>query len=236
MLFDATETGTGALRIFCGKIRADIAGSVGPLEGLAAPIAAELGDSPFVRAAFETMADELRIGTVGARVIVSSLMKACLVVLMRHHLADTAQRSTAPSLLDQPRLARAVAEIVANPAVPHSVASLACEAGMSRSAFAKSFRASLGMTPMEFVSRTRMVQARNLLVSSGLSVSAIAARVGLASRSHFSRVFRNYYGYDPSAFRRRHQSDQSCFADRDADAEGRVTINTLPPHNHNAGF
>ncbi|WP_242187242.1 AraC family transcriptional regulator [Sphingomonas sp. CARO-RG-8B-R24-01] len=210
MLFDATDTGNGDLRILCGKVRAEIAGSVGPLDSLTAPIAADLGDSPFVRGAFEAMVAETSAGGVGARVIVSALMKAVLAVLLRQHLADTAP---APSLLAQPQLARAVAEVVANPAAPHSVASLACVAGMSRSAFAKSFAAALDMSPMHFVSRTRMMHARDLLAGSGLPIAAIAARVGITSRSHFSRLFRSSYGCDPTTFRRRTQSGESCLAD-----------------------
>lgn len=210
MLFDATESGTGDLRILCGKVRAEIAGSVAPLDSLTAPIAAELGDSPFVRGAFEAMVAETSAGAVGARVIVSALMKAVLAVLLRQHLTDAAP---APSLLAKPQLARAVAEVVANPAAPHSVASLACVAGMSRSAFAKSFADALGASPMQFVCRTRMAQAQDLLAGSGLPVAEIAARVGVTSRSHFSRLFRSSYGVDPTTFRRCSQSGESRRAD-----------------------
>jgi AraC family transcriptional regulator len=74
---------------------------------------------------------------------------------------------------------------------------------MSRSAFARDFRATLGVTPMEFVTRIRLNLARRLLVSTVRSVEAIAPEVGFSSRSHFSRVFREHYGTDPSTFRRR---------------------------------
>jgi AraC family transcriptional activator of mtrCDE len=56
---------------------------------------------------------------------------------------------------------------------------------------------------MEFVTRIRLNLARRLLVSTVRSVEAIAAEVGFNSRSHFSRVFRDHYGTDPSTFRRR---------------------------------
>ena len=84
---------------------------------------------------------------------------------------------------------------------------------MSRSAFARDFRASLGVTPMEFVTRIRLNLARRMLTSSIRPIEAIAAEVGFSSRSHFSRVFRDQYGNDPSNFRRRNylgfSSDQS---------------------------
>ena len=74
---------------------------------------------------------------------------------------------------------------------------------MSRSAFARDFKASLGVTPMEFVTRIRLNLARRLLVSTVRPVEAIAGEVGFNSRSHFSRVFRGQYGTDPTTFRRR---------------------------------
>ena len=74
---------------------------------------------------------------------------------------------------------------------------------MSRSAFARDFRSTLGVTPIEFVTRIRLNLARRLLVSTARSVETIAADVGFSSRSHFSRVFRDHYGTDPSTFRRR---------------------------------
>ena len=74
---------------------------------------------------------------------------------------------------------------------------------MRRSAFARDCNATLGVTPMEFVTRNRLNLARRLLVSTVRPVEAIAAEVGFSSRSHFSRVFRDHYGTDPSTFRRR---------------------------------
>ena len=74
---------------------------------------------------------------------------------------------------------------------------------MSRSAFAQDFKAAVGVTPMEFVARVRLSLARRMLASTMRPVEAIAAEVGFGSRSHFSRVFRECYGTDPSTFRRR---------------------------------
>ena len=73
---------------------------------------------------------------------------------------------------------------------------------MSRSAFAREFKAALDLTPMEFVARVRLNHAHRLLVSTGMSVEGIAATVGFNSRSHFSRLFREHYGTDPSSLRR----------------------------------
>jgi transcriptional regulator GlxA family with amidase domain len=125
------------------------------------------------------------------------------VVLLRRHLQSSRETGTPPALFSDARIGRAIAAILDCPSTDHSVTSLAREAGMSRSAFARDFRATLGVTPMEFVTRIRLNLARRLLVSTVRSVETIAAEIGFSSRSHFSRVFRDHYGTDPSTFRRR---------------------------------
>jgi transcriptional regulator GlxA family with amidase domain len=125
------------------------------------------------------------------------------VVLLRRHLSSSRQAGTAPALFSDARIGRAIAAVLDRPSANHSVTGLAKEAGMSRSAFAREFKAMLGVTPIEFVTRIRLNLARRLLVSTARPVEAIATEVGFSSRSHFSRVFRDHYGIDPSTFRRR---------------------------------
>lgn len=203
VILDATDGGGAILRIACGTVQADPNGSYGPLDGLSQPIAEDLSDAPVVAAAFRAMLEEVAAPEEGAMALTSALMKACLVVLLRRHLQSTSRAGTPPALFSDARIGRAIAAILDCPSADHSVTSLAKVAGMSRSAFARDFRATLGVTPMEFVTRIRLNLARRLLVSTVRPVEAIAAEVGFKSRSHFSRVFKDRYGTDPSTFRRR---------------------------------
>jgi AraC-like DNA-binding protein len=203
VILDATEGAGAVLRIACGTVQADPNGSYGPLDGLSQPIAEDLSDAPVVSAAFRAMLEEVAAPEEGAMALTSALMKACLVVLLRRHLQSSRETGTPPALFSDARIGRAIAAILDCPSADHSVTSLAREAGMSRSAFARDFKATLGVTPMEFVTRIRLNLARRLLVSTVRSVEAVAAEVGFSSRSHFSRVFRDHYGTDPSTFRRR---------------------------------
>lgn len=87
------------------------------------------------------------------------------------------------------------------PSERFDVAKLAAVAGMSRSAFSSAFMNTFALTPMDFVKKTRLQKAAELLKSTSLSIKLIASRTGFASRSHFSHAFKQAYGVDPSAFR-----------------------------------
>lgn len=203
VILDATNGGQSVLRIACGTVQPDPNGSYGPLDGLSRPVAEDLSDVPVISAAFQAMLEEVAAPGEGAMALTSALMKACLVVLLRRHLSSSRQAGTAPALFSDARIGRAIAAVLDRPSANHSVTGLAKEAGMSRSAFAREFKVMLGVTPIEFVTRIRLNLARRLLVCTARPVEAIATEVGFSSRSHFSRVFRDHYGIDPSTFRRR---------------------------------
>lgn len=202
VILDATDGEPPAVRVACGIVLPDPHGSYGPLDGLARHVAEDVSDVPLVAAAFDSMLMEATDPGEGTMALSSALMKACLIVLLRRHMQTSRDAGVPPAFLRHARVGRAVAAILERPAADHSVASLATEAGMSRSAFARDFRVALDATPMEFVTRARLAHARRLLISTGHSVATIASIVGFASRSHLSRSFRALYGTDPTTFRR----------------------------------
>ncbi len=199
--------GVGGGRVICGKINADLGGSFGLFDGLAHPLHAQLGDDPLVAAIFATMRRECETGLLGGHSPASALMKACLILVLRQLFAG-AGLNRLPALFARPSLLRAILSVVECPQAAHSVASLAATAGMSRSSFARSFAASLDLTPMEFVGQARIARARQLLTSTELSVATVATSAGFASRSHFSRSFRSAVGADLLSFRDRLKKDQ----------------------------
>lgn len=64
------------------------------------------------------------------------------------------------------------------------------------------FRQELGTTPIKYLQRYRIHQAKKLLKESGLSVTEIALKVGFSDSGYFSRVFHRETGLSPEAFRR----------------------------------
>jgi signal transduction histidine kinase/AraC-like DNA-binding protein len=64
------------------------------------------------------------------------------------------------------------------------------------------FRKELGMTPIAYLNRYRINQAKQLLATRPLSITEVALEVGFYDHSYFSRVFRREVGMSPDAYRR----------------------------------
>jgi AraC-like DNA-binding protein len=79
---------------------------------------------------------------------------------------------------------------------------LAGAAELSLYHFARSFKVSEGMTPHRFILERRLAKARDLLSRDSLSLAEIAAAVGFADQSHFTRRFREAVGVSPGQFRK----------------------------------
>ncbi|MFH8371629.1 helix-turn-helix domain-containing protein [Streptomyces sp. NPDC018031] len=99
------------------------------------------------------------------------------------------------------RVRRAEALIAADPAAPHTVASLAAAVALSPSRFAHLFTARTGVSPMRALREARLRQAARLLETTALDVGQVAAASGFASPFHFSRVFRARFGASPRRYR-----------------------------------
>ncbi|MFD2079537.1 AraC family transcriptional regulator [Actinopolymorpha cephalotaxi] len=100
-----------------------------------------------------------------------------------------------------PRVRRVEALLVADPAAPHTVASLAARVALSPSRLAHLFSAQTGRTPMRALRDARMRHAARLLEATDLPVGSVAAASGFVSAFHFSRVFRERFGVPPGDYR-----------------------------------
>ncbi len=82
-----------------------------------------------------------------------------------------------------------------------SVEKLAELADLSFFHFGRVFKQATGMTPLQFVTRERMLQAQELIRETPRSLIEIALEVGYTSPSHFAQVFRRMVGMAPTQFR-----------------------------------
>lgn len=83
-----------------------------------------------------------------------------------------------------------------------TVAKLAREVGLSRSAFAMRFTQIVGIPPIDYISRWRLSLAKDALTGSDLSMTEIAEMVGFQSVSAFSAFFKRETGSPPSTYRK----------------------------------
>ncbi|MFF5249685.1 AraC family transcriptional regulator N-terminal domain-containing protein [Streptosporangium sp. NPDC000095] len=95
-------------------------------------------------------------------------------------------------------IARAVRWIRDNYARPFRVEEAAHQAGMSVSAFHRSFHAVTAMSPIQFQKQIRLQQARLQLAAQPNDITGVSRRVGYDSPSQFSREYRRQFGEPPS--------------------------------------
>ena len=88
-------------------------------------------------------------------------------------------------------------------AEPLRLDAVAWHAHRSKFHFVRLYRKRTGRTPMEELRIVRLEHARELLLTTGLPLKAIAPRCGLADEYTLSRLFRKQFGASPSAFRTR---------------------------------
>ncbi|WP_343550749.1 AraC family transcriptional regulator [Pantoea sp.] len=95
------------------------------------------------------------------------------------------------------QIARALRRIENHFAESLSVDMLAAEVNMSVSAFHHNFKAVTQTSPLQYLKRYRLHQARLMMLQDGMKASAAAVRVGYESPSQFSREFKRYFGVTP---------------------------------------
>jgi signal transduction histidine kinase/CheY-like chemotaxis protein len=97
---------------------------------------------------------------------------------------------------------RAIAFIQAHFAEPITRDDIARHIAVSGNYLTECFRQALGITPMTFLTRYRLQRAQQLLDSTDLSITEIAAETGFAEISHFTHTFKRETGISPHAYRR----------------------------------
>lgn len=202
MIKFAACDGQPDLVLGCAQLSSSVGGDLPLFDQAKRPIV-EHSDDPLLNSLFRMMFEELRNPRLGTRAFVSSLMKQVLIVLLR----SQPDKESSILLMTGARLAGVVAAILDRPQDNHTVDSLAAIAGMSRSNFSHHFTLAYDVSPKSFVQTARLASAARMLKGTDLPVKSIAAAVGFASRSHFSRAFQAKFGLDPTTFRSAAQAE-----------------------------
>lgn len=149
----------------------------------------------------QMVADEARQMRPGRDVVLEHLLQVLLIEAFRAG-PDTPAPPGLLSGLSDPRLSVAIRAMHAAPERAWSVAALAREASLSRSAFFERFQRALGLAPMEYLLSWRMALARRMLRRREGTVAEIAARVGYGSASSFTVAFVRAVGVTPGHYAR----------------------------------
>jgi AraC-like DNA-binding protein len=160
-------------------------------------------DRAAMRWSLERMREELGDPKPGGSLIAQQLAYMMLIQALRLHLADaaTAGRGWLSALSDK-HMSVAIASMHNDPGYPWTLQLLAERTGLSRSVFALRFREAVGATPMEYLSRWRMLLAADRLKNSSDGLSSIAQSLGYESDSAFGKAFRRVMGCSPRQYTR----------------------------------
>ncbi len=118
------------------------------------------------------------------------------------HLDAALARKRELSTEAQRLVRQAMAYMHAHYAEPLSRQEIAEHVGLSDDYLTSCFRKELGLTPVAYLNRYRIQQARHLLKNTHKSITEIALDVGFSGSSYFNRVFRRETGMTPEAYRR----------------------------------
>ncbi len=92
--------------------------------------------------------------------------------------------------------------------------SAANDAGLSAFHFLRLFSAVLGVTPHQYLVRSRLRRAARMLADGAHSISDVAFDVGFGDLSNFVRTFHRAAGVSPRRFRQAARGDRKIFQDR----------------------
>ncbi|AYM80330.1 transcriptional regulator FtrA [Agrobacterium tumefaciens] len=101
------------------------------------------------------------------------------------------------------RLSSILNHILANLDDPHTISSLAHHVGMSERTFQRRFRSLTGLSPLKWILRERLEQARILLETDAAAPDDIARVTGLGSAENLRLQFGRHYGVSPLIYRDR---------------------------------
>ena len=155
-----------------------------------------------MRWTLERMREEILQQQLGSSFLVQQLAYFMLVETLRVHLTDAPTSSVGwLYALTDPQVRVAITSMHDRPDRAWTLDALARHIGMSRSLFARTFKMKVGESPIQHLTRWRMLLASDRLSGSQDSVLNIAASLGYNSESAFGKAFKRVTGYSPRQYR-----------------------------------
>ena len=175
------------------------------LNSLPEVIVMDLSDqsvSSTIRSLIDLMIAELTRRAPGFYTVINQLAYLLFVQVLRQQIESGQVDSGLLAALFDRKISLALSAIHNHPEQAWSLESLAREAAMGRSSFARHFNELAGVPPMQYLTAWRMQQAKKLLETTKYSMLDIAGRCGYESEAAFRKAFKKTIGMPPGQVRK----------------------------------
>ena len=148
------------------------------------------------------LVEEAASGRVGSEAMLAKLSEALFVDTLRRYVSGLPEQQMGwLAGARDPIVGKSLGLLHSRVAHPWTIADLASEVGISRSALVERFTRYLSEPPMTYLARWRLQLAARSLESTPRGVAEIAADVGYESEAAFNRAFKREFGQPPGRYR-----------------------------------
>jgi AraC-like DNA-binding protein len=199
-----TTEATPSTILFTGSMEFDLGGMQGLRELMPDVLLVDARGKRYpglvpILASMKTEVCAARVGFAG---VLARLAEVAAAMIVRGWVECGCEGASGfVAALRDPRLAHALHALHRDPGRQWTVAELAAESNVSRSAFAQRFQATIGVPPLRYATELRMLLASQWLSQDAVPIEVVAERLGYASQAAFSRAFKRVTGCSPGASR-----------------------------------
>lgn len=197
--------GGEAARFVCGFMTCDPHLSRPLLGGLPSVFAVNIHGDPagqWLESSLLHLVEEAGSRRAGSAAMLAKLSEALFVDTVRRYIASLPEQETGwlAGTRDEV-VGRSLHLMHSHVARPWTLADLAAEVGVSRSALVERFARFLDEPPMAYLTKWRLQLAARALTTTSRGVAEIAADVGYESEAAFNRAFKRTFGQPPGRYR-----------------------------------
>ena len=150
------------------------------------------------------LVEEAASGHAGSEAVLAKWSEALFVDTLRRYVAGIPEQEIGwLAAARDPMVGRSLTLLHGKAHHPWTIAELAREVGLSRSALVERFTRYLSEPPMSYLIRWRLQLAARALAATSRGVAEIASDVGYESEAAFNRAFKREFGLPPARYRRR---------------------------------
>ena len=171
------------------------------LDALDLPLPVPASLVPDAGPILKTTTEEFSRRRLGTQLLLDGYLRILLVGLLRTW-SPAGPGPLAPKGFM--RLAPALARMTERLDRPIAVPEMAAAVGLSAGHFTERFRRIFHVTPRQYANRIRLERARQLLLTTELTIDQISRSLGFSYTHYFDRIFKSSTGDTPQAYRRKH--------------------------------